>query len=861
MSDGYKRKHESGYIKRQKKQEKEDALNKMKGSLLKFVTKGDTTSTSGNDSSINSFVSSTSPPAPSMAIPEPMVSDSDNSDTDTVKQCDHATSFTSEPVNEFEPHLEPTVADLASGIKKTKESISNDPAEWEINADLIAYYAENIPSQNLKSDLSLKGRQFGEKIRYVRKEYFIRKLANGEIVSRDWLIYSPSTGKVFCYICKVFVGCNTGCASSYSAPPPRNQFITGFDDWKNVIARITSHEKSKDHFVALSTMIQYKKSTRIDAELQKENEKSCKYWTEVLKRVVEVIKFLAERGLAFRGDNQLHNSPNNGNYLGCIDLLAEFDPFLREHIKRYGNPGKGNVSYLSANICDEFINILGNKVLKQIIAEIKDAKYYGISIDSTPDISHVDQLTLIIRYILKNGNIVERFLQFIPIEQHDGQYIFDVVLGIFQLHGIDIKNCRSQSYDNASNMSGIYSGVQARFREINHLAEWVPCAAHSLNLVGSATVECCSAAVDYFGVVQSVYVFFSASPKRWSTLKERLKEKENLFVLQSLSETRWSSRSDATRAFYANYSQIRQALCDVADSQHQPPAAVHEAKSLVKHLDNFETALMCVIWKDLLQKIDIVNKALQEPGIELCIIIQLYDSLIKYFCDTRSKFEAFESLAKGLTESDYKEATQRNRIRKRFHDEVMDTSNPSSNLSASDKFCIQQFYVIIDRLNNEMEKRRAAYKVLYERFNFLHDNTSLSIEEVVAKTKALIELYPSDLEDEFTDEFLLFSQMFGDSKSVSDKIKLQIDNKLVASFPNVNIAFRIYLSIIGTNSEGERSFSKLKLIKNYLRSTMGQVRLSSLALLSIENEVMREMTFEDVILDFANNKSRKVNVI
>ncbi|XP_065665620.1 uncharacterized protein LOC136087042 [Hydra vulgaris] len=283
-----------------------------------------------------------------------------------------------------------------------------------------------------------------------------------------------------------------------------------------------------------------------------------------------------------------------------------------------------------------------------------------------------------------------------------------------------------------------------------------------------------------------------------------------------------------TRAFYANYLQIRQALCEVTNSKDQPPAAVHEAKSLVKYLDYFETALMCVIWKDLLQKMNIVNKALQEPGIELCTIVKLYDGLIQYFHDTRSKFETFEGQAKDLTKlQDYKEATQRKRIRKRFDDEVMDTSNPSLTVSASERFRIQQYYVIIDRLNNEMEKRRAAYKVLYERFNFLLDNKSLSSEEVVAKTKALIQLYPSDLEDEFTDEFLLFSQMFSD----------------------------------GTNSEGERTFSNLKLIKNYLRSTMGQARLSSLALLSDENEVMLEMTFEDVIVDFANTKSRKVNVI
>ena len=83
----------------------------------------------------------------------------------------------------------------------------------------------------------------------------------------------------------------------------------------------------------------------------------------------------------------------------------------------------------------------------------------------------------------------------------------------------------------------------------------------------------------------------------------------------------------------------------------------------------------------------------------------------------------------------------------------------------------------------------------------------------------------------------------------------------MTSFPNVNIAFRIYLSIFGTSSEGERSSSKLKLIKNYLRSTIGQGRLSSLALLSkIENQLMREITFEDLICDFANAKSRKVHI-
>ena len=53
----------------------------------------------------------------------------------------------------------------------------------------------------------------------------------------------------------------------------------------------------------------------------------------------------------------------------------------------------------------------------------------------------------------------------------------------------------------------------------------------------------------------------------------------------------------------------------------------------------------------------------------------------------------------------------------------------------------------------------------------------------------------------------------------------------------------------------------MKLIKNYLRSTTGQEGLSPLALPSIENDLMREMTFEDIISEFANAKSRKINII
>ena len=66
--------------------------------------------------------------------------------------------------------------------------------------------------------------------------------------------------------------------------------------------------------------------------------------------------------------------------LGVLELLSEFDSFL--HLKMYGNPGKGNPSYLSANICEEFIELMGHQVLYTILEELKESKYYSISVDS-----------------------------------------------------------------------------------------------------------------------------------------------------------------------------------------------------------------------------------------------------------------------------------------------------------------------------------------------------------------------------------------------------------------------------------------------------------------------------------------------
>lgn len=109
-----------------------------------------------------------------------------------------------------------------------------------------------------------------------------------------------------------------------------------------------------------------------------------------------------------------------------LEFLAEFDPFLSEHIRHYGKIGSGNTSYLSSQTYGEFIQIMAKQITKQIVEEVKFSKYFSISVDSTPGVS-VDQLSFIIRYLSKDGTPIEWFLKFIANTGHKSEQLADAV--------------------------------------------------------------------------------------------------------------------------------------------------------------------------------------------------------------------------------------------------------------------------------------------------------------------------------------------------------------------------------------------------------------------------------------------------
>ncbi|KAL7395864.1 hypothetical protein ABVT39_024568 [Epinephelus coioides] len=239
-----------------------------------------------------------------------------------------------------------------------------DPALWgnissdKVKSVLIERGPSSFQNRRAKYPASTRDCGLGGRVRSLTNDMMCSRLPNGQLAPREWVVYSPSTGHVFCFACKLF-------------GVTKNAFVDGFCDWKHP-HRISEHERSPVHMSNMLTLMQRMSGTgAIDSALRKQTSDAREYWRGVLRRVVAVIKFLGERGLAFRGNDELLGSPHNGNYLGILELISQFDPFLAEHIKTYGQKGRGSVSYLSSTICEEFIDMMGEKTRQLQKADIE----------------------------------------------------------------------------------------------------------------------------------------------------------------------------------------------------------------------------------------------------------------------------------------------------------------------------------------------------------------------------------------------------------------------------------------------------------------------------------------------------------
>ena len=297
--------------------------------------------------------------------------------------------------------------------------------------------------------------------------------------------------------------------------------------------------------------------------------------------------------------------------------------------------------------------------------------------------------------------------------------------------------------------------------------------------------------------------------------------------------------------------------------QNCTPKQLAEAKGILVTLSTYEFLLVLIFWSKVLKKAFDLSTYLQNSSLDLITashLITIFENDMKSMrTEYESEFKQIEIEATELARKcdilvEYKQ--HRHRKRKRFHEEI---AEDEAVFDARKKFIVESYLVSLDSVINSTSKRSQNFKNVASKFSCLdpkHFKKTLD-EDNVNKLECLADTYSDaiDSKTEIVQEFHSFKDMFKEIMSsktnssvekliINNVLKFMCANDMCSIYPNLSTLYHIFLTLPISSAGAERSFSRLKLIKSYLRSTMTEERLSGLALLSIERQFSTELDYD-----------------
>jgi hypothetical protein len=261
-----------------------------------------------------------------------------------------------------------------------------------------------------------------------------------------------------------------------------------FQNWVKYNNVVSKHQEKRYHIDACVAFDDFVKrmqnpSVNISSQIDHQMRENIARNRKVMTSIAETVHFLGKQGLSFRGhrDDAKDDTPiNKGNFKALLEFRANAgDKIIGEHLENCHQ----NARYDSKTIQNHMIELIGDEIRQRYVREVSEAKYFTILADEVTDLSNKEQLSLILRFVDAKSCIREEFVDFIELERITGQKIADAIIGKLDHYGLDLKYCRGQGYDGASNMSADQRGAQGIIMKDNPKALYMHCNSHILNLV------------------------------------------------------------------------------------------------------------------------------------------------------------------------------------------------------------------------------------------------------------------------------------------------------------------------------------------------------------------------------------------
>ena len=400
--------------------------------------------------------------------------------------------------------------------------------------------------------------------------------------SFPWISVCSSNFKIYCATCR-----NAKYRGLLSFPKhQKTAFVEdGFMNWKKALQKFREHESSVMHKEAILKLAATKSTTRgIGAQLSAQHDADQRHHRQMLMKLLSCIKYLARQGLPFRGHYEDVES-FEGNLYQLLLLQAQDCPEMKTWLRKK--------EYISPEIINEIIMIMGQSVLRELLGEIKSSLWFSILADEATDISHHEQMSLSIRWVDDGYTIHEDTLGLIQLPDTKSRTIFDAIKDILIRCSLPLSQCRGQAFDGAANMSGIRNGVQALVKSEASQALYVHCLAHNLNLCLKDVTKTCDLVRNVMSFIYDLVQLIKFSPKRLSLFdtlrKEVVVNSGDTSVtpsLRMLCPTRWTVRHTSIDSIIRNY-QILQTALEEIHHGHDEYAA--KASGLMARMEQFDT--------------------------------------------------------------------------------------------------------------------------------------------------------------------------------------------------------------------------------------------------------------------------------
>jgi hypothetical protein len=694
-----------------------------------------------------------------------------------------------------------------------------------------------------------------------------RFLRHDHLERYKFLAFSQHCQGLFCKACVLFGPLAAGrsrCNLQKLVTEPLKQFDRLFGS----NGYITCHENAEYHKTAVlkttnfvNAMTQRRDiQTHIDTARIKQIEEN----RQRLIPIISTILLCGRQNIPLRGHrdsgsvekliNEDSLVKNEGNFRALLKYRIDGgDLILRQHLD---NAVK-NATYISKTTQNDIITTTGNIIRNKIIERVRNAKFFSVLVDETTDLSKQEQMTMCLRYVTDN-HLCEDFIDFISVSDMTGVGLANTILSRLKQFQLDLTYLVGQGYDGASAMSGIFNGVQAIIRDEFPAASYVHCASHSLNLTLSSACKL-SQIRNTHGIIGEVAVFFNRSAKRVDLLRQCIQDlapETKKKRLVQLCETRWVERHDAVITFVELFNCVLLGLDRCGDLDVNTSS---KANMMNNSIRKSEFLVAVVVLESVLAVTLPLSQALQKSSVDLIQALSNVVSLKNLLLKRRNNAEReFADLWLQI-ETLAKQADVSLSIPRQAAHQTKRANIPSN--SAVEYFRRSLYIPFLDNIIQELTDRFLGHSSTVFYLNALIPASIKSYSFV--DVRRALDMYSKYIQSEkhVQAEYDLWKQKWLEAIE-NDLPANAIDALPFCSedfFPNIRILLTITATIPVTTATAERTFSSLKLIKTYLRTTMGQERLTGLALLYIHRDIA--VTVDEIIDSFARHCSRRLEFI